>query len=138
NDNVVDLYSASPEIDEGKNTARAFMHDVWLCGPGGRRTRLRALVDDGALVGAMCERLYKLHARELGDLRASGRVLRMANGARVRSSGRWSGSMVIGRTSVCVEVEVFPSDGDWELLLGKPILQQLHASHDYATDTITI
>ena len=34
--------------------------------------------------------------------------------------------------------EVFPSGGRWSLLIGKLLLKQLRAIHDYGTDTIKL
>ena len=34
--------------------------------------------------------------------------------------------------------EVFPSDGRWSLLIGKPLLKQLRVVHDYEMDTIKL
>ena len=62
----------------------------------------------------------------------------MADGARVVSEGCWIGSVTLGGRTVEAGFEVFPSGGGWSLLVGKSLLHQFGAVHDYRDDTISI
>src|ERR1700727_2008530 len=62
----------------------------------------------------------------------------MANTAGLPSRGRWIGDVKLGNTQKRATFEVFPSGGCWSLLMGKPILQQLGAIHNYKDDTLRI
>ncbi|KAG1802189.1 uncharacterized protein HD556DRAFT_1221733, partial [Suillus plorans] len=62
----------------------------------------------------------------------------MANGVEVPSHGVWTGTFQWNRAKVRTSFEVFDSGGLWNLLIGKPLLEQLQAMHDYANDTIII
>ncbi|KAJ7107510.1 hypothetical protein C8R44DRAFT_591499, partial [Mycena epipterygia] len=107
-------------------------------GPRGERVRIRALVDNGALVNMMCIEMYDAVKHRIGGLRRSGRTLHMANGALVPSRGFWEGWIGFGGARVKTAFEVFPSGGSWSFLFGKPLLEQFGASHNYATDIIQI
>ncbi|KAK0207418.1 hypothetical protein IW262DRAFT_1247410, partial [Armillaria fumosa] len=117
---------------------KPFMQLVMLDGPQGEVVRLPASVDDGALVGIMCARVYDEVAHRLGALRLSFKKLHMANGALVPSRGSWEGIMTFGPAKAKVVFEVFASSGSWSFLFGKPVLEQFQAVHDYVNDTISI
>ncbi|KAJ6557757.1 hypothetical protein B0H19DRAFT_857309, partial [Mycena capillaripes] len=104
----------------------------------GELVKIRALVDDGAMVNAMCMRMYEAVKHRLGELQRSGRTLRMANGTLIPSRGYWVGYIRFGGARVHTAFEVFPSGGSWSFLFGKPMLEQLGALHDYAADTIAV
>lgn len=60
----------------------------------------------------------------------------MANGAEVPSHRVWTGTFQWNKAKVRTSFEVF--NGIWNVLIGKPLLEQLQAKHDYGTDTILI
>ncbi|KAG2743018.1 hypothetical protein P692DRAFT_201662687, partial [Suillus brevipes Sb2] len=64
--------------------------------------------------------------------------LRMADGSEVPSQGIWTGTFQWNKAKIRTSFEVLDSGGIWSMLIGKPLLEQLEATHDYATDTITI
>ncbi|TFK18540.1 hypothetical protein FA15DRAFT_549198, partial [Coprinopsis marcescibilis] len=74
----------------------------------------------------------------LGALQVSKCQMRMADGSIVPSKGVWAGKADVGGAEVCVRLEVFDSRGNWEMLVGKPMLRQLKAVQDYAGDVVTI
>ncbi|KAK0470677.1 hypothetical protein IW261DRAFT_1294660, partial [Armillaria novae-zelandiae] len=117
---------------------KPFMQLIMLDGPLGEVVRLPASVDDGALVGIMCARVYDRAAHRLGALRPSFKKLRMANGVLVPSRGSWEGTMTFGPAKAKVVFEVFASSGGWSFLFGKPLLEQFQAVHDYVDDTISV
>ncbi|KAG2045923.1 hypothetical protein BDR06DRAFT_832512, partial [Suillus hirtellus] len=62
----------------------------------------------------------------------------MANDNEVPSHGVWTGMFQWNKAKVCTLFEVFDSGGTWNVLTGKPLLEQLQAKHDYTNDTISI
>ncbi|KAJ6484849.1 hypothetical protein C8R45DRAFT_904026, partial [Mycena sanguinolenta] len=135
---VIDLYAVGIGENEPKRASVPFICEIEVEGPRGERERIRALEDDGAMVNAMCTGLYSVVRHRIGELRQSGRTLRMANGALVPSIGYWEGYIHFGGVRVQAGFEVFPSGGSWSFLFGKPLLESFGAVHDYATDTITV
>ncbi|KAF8437658.1 hypothetical protein L210DRAFT_3363823, partial [Boletus edulis BED1] len=119
-------------------TSQPFRTIACLRGPRGERVRFLATVDNGAMINALDARTYEKIAGRLNQLSPSRRTLRMADGSLVRSLGVWSGAFEWGCTHCQTTFEVFPSGGSWRMLIGKPLLEQLRAVHDYEHDTITI
>jgi hypothetical protein len=62
----------------------------------------------------------------------------MADGTLVPSMGTWTGNLDWNDVRVRTTFEVFPSGGSWTVLIGKPLLKDLDATHAYGTDTITV
>ncbi|KAG1879698.1 hypothetical protein C8R48DRAFT_589180, partial [Suillus tomentosus] len=62
----------------------------------------------------------------------------MANRSEVPSHGIWTGIFQWNKVKVRTSFEVFDSRGAWSLLIGKPLLEQLQAVHNYTNDTIMI
>ncbi|KAJ7432600.1 hypothetical protein B0H11DRAFT_2260315 [Mycena galericulata] len=134
---IVDLYAVG--IEEWPRRASVpFICGIEVEGPQGELERIRALEDDGAMVNVMCTLLYEAIKHRIGTLQRSGKILRMANGTLVPSTGYWEGYIRFGGARVWACFEVFPSGGSWSFLFGKPLLESFGAVHDYATDTITV
>ena len=62
----------------------------------------------------------------------------MANGSIVQSEATWTGTINISDVEATGSFEVFNSAGGWSFLFGKPLLRAFRATHDYATDDVTI
>jgi hypothetical protein len=62
----------------------------------------------------------------------------MADGFLVPSSGVWTGTFTWGPVQVHMNFKVFPSGRSWWMLIGKLLLEQVSAVHDYSTDTILL
>ncbi|KAF8836078.1 hypothetical protein BDN67DRAFT_866673, partial [Paxillus ammoniavirescens] len=107
-----------------------------LRGPQGEQVRFLAIVDNGAMINTIDTAAHQRIARRLAPLSPSSRTLRMADGTLVPSLGVWSGMLEWGPTQILTTFEVFPSGGSWCMLIGKPLLEQLMAVHDYGTDFI--
>lgn len=135
-----DLYSIdlSPHTKPLPNSpgtvGKPFIQFVALHGPQGEIVRLKALVDDGAMVNVMDEKVWRRVGHRLGSLRTSNRQLRMANGALTVSTGSWDGTVTVGGAEVQTSFEVLPSGGAWSFLFGKPLLVALEALHKYSAD----
>ncbi|KAI6011806.1 hypothetical protein PISMIDRAFT_74643, partial [Pisolithus microcarpus 441] len=105
-------------------------------GPHGERVRFLAMVDNGAMINAIDTETYHRVQRRMNTLSPSQRTLRMADGSLTASSGTWTGTLQWGAAKVQTLFEVFPSKGSWKMLIGKPLLDQLWAIHDYGKDSI--
>ncbi|KAL1693536.1 hypothetical protein GGG16DRAFT_48927, partial [Schizophyllum commune] len=132
---IVDLYGVGGP--ESRRTT-PFACSVEFEGPRGEVVRAMAMKDDGAQVAAMDSVYYEERRHRLGPLRPSTKRLRMANGHVMSSEGRWEGMMRVAGARTLVAFEVFPSGGNWQFLLGKPLLESLRVIHDYASDTVRI
>ncbi|KAI6011466.1 hypothetical protein PISMIDRAFT_119924 [Pisolithus microcarpus 441] len=97
-----------------------------------------AMVDNGAMINAIDTAMYHRVQERMNSLRPSRRMLRMADGSLVPSSGAWSGMLQWGASNTQATFEVFPSQGSWKMLIGKLLLDQLRAIHYYVKDSIQI
>ncbi|KZP25628.1 hypothetical protein FIBSPDRAFT_673083, partial [Athelia psychrophila] len=113
-----------------------YMHMVHLHGPRGEIVRVRAVVDNGTMCGAIDSAFFEGVSGRLSKLEPSRRILRMANGAIVPSRGIWKGVTEFGGVRRGASFEVFPSGGAWAMLFGKPMLEGFSMLHDYRTDVI--
>ena len=122
NDNSACIYSVCEE--EAKHqTASPFITSVHLRHKQtGQAVHVKGLIDSGAMVNVMDSALWNVIWVHLQPAMPSTRVLRMANGAHVQSNGRWRGTFQFGDVMVESEFEIFPSEGAWSLLVGKPML----------------
>ncbi|KZP03969.1 hypothetical protein FIBSPDRAFT_733567, partial [Athelia psychrophila] len=135
---MFDLYAvgADSERRETPRSSVPFVQWVGLQGPRGEIARVKAVVDDGAMCGAIDSGVFGKIAARLEPLAPSGRVLRMANGAKVPSQGVWKGKVDIGGVQRQGQFEVFPSGGAWSMLFGKPLLEEFGMLHDYRTNEV--
>ena len=108
-----------------------------LQGPRGERVRFLAIVDNGAMINAIDATAYQRTAHRLNLLSPSSQKLRMANGSVISSTGR-AGTLEWGLITTHTTFKVFPSGGSWQMLIGKPLLEQVKATQDYSTDSISI
>jgi hypothetical protein len=139
---VVDLYLAGhpqtlkTQLESGESVP--FMHQIILHGPQGELIRVKALFDDGAMVGVMCASIFNQIKHRLHNWTTSSKNLRMANGNIVKSIAKWSGTVEINSIKAQCSFEVFDSAGSWGFLFGKPMLKAFKAIHDYTSDTVKI
>jgi hypothetical protein len=54
------------------------------------------------------------------------------------SAENYGGTISWGPINIQTAFEVFPSGGLWRMLIGKPLLEQVHAIHDYSSDAILL
>ncbi|KAK7040682.1 hypothetical protein VNI00_009588 [Paramarasmius palmivorus] len=99
---------------------------------------VRASVDDGAMVPAIDEAVYREMKDKIGGWRPSSKWFRVANGALVPGVASWTGKVRIKGVEVIGTFEVFDSGGSWKILFGKPLLKQFRAIHDYEEDSIKV
>ncbi|KAG2050051.1 hypothetical protein BDR06DRAFT_892670, partial [Suillus hirtellus] len=115
-----------------------FMHQIILHGPQGELTRVKALFDDGTMVGVMCASIFNQIKHRLNNWMTSSKNLRMANRNIVKSIAKWSGTVEINSIKAQCGFKVFDSAGSWGFLFGKPMLKAFKVIHDYTSDTIKI
>jgi len=136
---VVDVYTLDESGKPKKtDTSSPFQTVACLRGPKGECVRFLAMVDNGAMINAIDSEAHGRIARRLSPLQPSNRTLRMADGSLVPSSGLWTGTFEWGPARVETSFEVFPSGGSWQMLVGKPLLEQTRAIQEYGTDTILL
>ena len=139
NNQVTDVYLLD---DLGKpiiaRTSNPFLMVLTLHGPNREQVRFLAVVDNGAMINAIDTAAFQCIARRLNPLSPSARKLRMANGSVVSSTGTWAGKLKWGPLTTHTTFEVFLSGGSWRMLIGKPLLEQVKATHDYSTDSISL
>ena len=82
--------------------------------------------------------MFKKVKHRLGTPLPSSQLLRVANGAIIKSEGRWKGKVEMNGISTDVVFEVFDSGRKWDFLFGKTLLETFKATHDYEKDEITI
>ena len=111
NESVVDLYIA--DLTEKIEKTIPLTHMVGLKGEKGITTNIKGLFNDGAMVNLLCKSIYTSMWSILGNLLPSSCILRMVNGSRIPSAGRWVGDVHLGTQMVKSSFEVFPSGGGW-------------------------
>ncbi|KAF7329734.1 Retrotransposon-like family member [Mycena kentingensis (nom. inval.)] len=119
-------------------SCKPFVAWVVLLGEGGERCRVKALFDGGALVGAIDSVVFSKIRHRLGGISQPTRRLRMANGTIVNSEAHWEGVVELAGSRETCELEVFPSKGGWDMLLGKPLLELLGVKHDFKRDVVVV
>ena len=90
------------------------------------------------MINAVDTDTYNRVAQRLITLQPSNRTLCMADGSLVPSLGIWRGAFEWDPVQVDTTFKVFPSGASWQMLVGKPLLEQVRAVQDYSTDTIQL
>ena len=118
--------------------SRPFLQRVQLIGPSGYPVRATGQVDDGAMRNCISQERWKRYGHCLSELQPTTTKIKVANGAKLTPSGRWFGTVRVGNVGAESWFEVFDSHGAFDVILGKPWLQQVRARHDYESDTLVI
>ncbi|KAG2337908.1 hypothetical protein BDR05DRAFT_894534, partial [Suillus weaverae] len=136
---MVDLHAISDnESLSHTPESTPFVMQAILYGPGAKTSCFQANVDDGAMVNVIDLKAFMKASQNLEKLTQSTCILPMVNGSEVPSHGVWTGTFQWKKAKVRTSFKVFDSGGVWNMLIGKPLLEQLQATHDYANDTIII
>src|SRR6266481_590257 len=72
------------------------------------------------------------------ELKPSKVTLSVADNHRIASEGMWTGTVNVARTATTQSLEVFESNGAFQVILGKLWLHSIQAIHRYDMDEITI
>lgn len=124
NDTVF-LYSVEP-IVRSLHKSQPFIYHVTIRNLNtGTATRVKGLIDDGAMVNVVDADLWPQLVKQMENTHTFMCNLRMANGNIVTSQGRWEGKFDFDGVSVRSSFELFPSKGTWSFLIGKPMLEAL-------------
>jgi hypothetical protein len=132
--NMVNLYTVGGDAE----TAQPFVHEVQLLGPNGEVVRVRATINDGAMICTMSKTIFKQVRHRLGSWQPSKQTLHMANGTQVALEAKWMETIELEGIQTTGTFEVFDSTGGWSFLLGKPLLKSFQAHHDYERDEIQV
>lgn len=117
---------------------KPFRQRIKLAGASKYPVRATALVDDGAMRNCISTRMWQAYGHCLGSLTPTTLRVSVANNQTVPIDGLWHGEVDIGGTTSEANFVVFNCNGAFDIILGKPWLTSVKASHDYATDTLII
>ncbi|KAK1221910.1 hypothetical protein PQX77_015269 [Marasmius sp. AFHP31] len=94
--------------------------------------------DDGAMVVGLSTKVYGAVKDRISGWGQSRMWMRMADGALVPGVANWEGTVRVKGLEMKTTVEVFDSGGQWDLLVGKPLLEKFKAVHDYAKGELVL
>jgi transposase InsO family protein len=126
------------QLNGGRKKEKPFTHEISIHDKEGNAIRASALFDGGAMVGAISLGIWHHIKGKLSSWGPSTTRLRMANGVIILSHARWEGTVEIEGIRNRVTMEVFDSQGAWEVLFGKPLLNKFRAIHDFHEDRVSI
>ncbi|KAJ6506516.1 hypothetical protein C8R45DRAFT_773390, partial [Mycena sanguinolenta] len=115
-----------------------FYQRVQLVGQEGTKVRLTAQVDNGAMWNCISLARWKTYGHCLDRAIPSKTRLGVASGNKITPFGRWWGEVSVGGVSASAWFEIFECGNAFDILLGKPWLHSVRASHNYETDEISI
>ncbi|KAH8824618.1 hypothetical protein DL96DRAFT_1433077, partial [Flagelloscypha sp. PMI_526] len=121
NSDVFDLYSVSTRVATAQ-ASTPFVQNI-MFHSGGSRFETRCLVDHGAMTGGIRLSFWEKMKDTMEGWTTTDVVLRMVNGAREKSRARWVGTVSMGGFKAQGCFEVFDSSDEWDILVGKPLLQ---------------
>ncbi|KAJ6571328.1 hypothetical protein B0H19DRAFT_869195, partial [Mycena capillaripes] len=96
------------------------------------------VVRHGARVGTIDKVFFLSKAPRLGTMLAPTKMLRMADGTKVQTYGRWIGEVEIEGICIRGVFEIFDSCGGWKVLFGKPLQAAIGAVHNVKDDIVVI
>lgn len=134
---VTDLHVVSEPRSQTAES-KLFVIQVILYGPGAMTSCFQANIDDGAMVNVINLKTFKKAIKHLRKFTHLTHILHMADASEVKSQGLWTGTFQWSKVKIRTSFEVINSKEDWSMLIGKSLLEQLGAMHDYTTDTIII
>lgn len=117
---------------------KPFRQRIQLRGPSQYPVRATAQVDDGAMRNCIGLHIWIAYGHCLGELTPTALRVSVANNKIIQCAGLWSGEVNIGGTISYTHFVVFDCDGAFDVILGKPWLNEVNAMHNYRTDTIVI
>lgn len=123
--------------DKTKRSA-PFLQRIQLVAPDGYPVRATGQVDDGAMRNCISKKRWEQYGHCLSPLSPSTIRISVASGQILKPIGRWHGTVRVGHVSASSWFEVFDSGGAFDVILGKPWLEQVDAVHRYRTDTLEI
>ncbi|QRV80063.1 Retrovirus-related Pol polyprotein from transposon [Ceratobasidium sp. AG-Ba] len=144
---IVDSYVAAPEVvdlyeifEKNKYKENPFRIRAQIAHGSNAENGLdaRATVDGGAMLCVMDRTYWSMVEGELGELAKSPIICRMANGSCTPSIGRGNAFVCVGGQWHHIEFEVLDSQGNYDILLGKPWLRAAGAAQVFVKDTLII
>jgi len=129
---ILSMATADPD-----SRTKPFLQRIQLQGPKGVIVRATGQVDDGAMRNCMSKTRWEHYGHCLELIEPSSTWIKVANDARIKSLGRWTGNVKVGGIQAESSFEIFDCKNAFDVILGKPWLKKVRAIHDYSTDTIT-
>lgn len=115
-----------------------FLQCIHLMGPRNYSVQATGQVDDGAMKNCISKKHWDWYGHCLSSLHPSTTQIKVANGSKLKPLGRWFGTIRVGSVSASSWFKVFDSHGAFDIILGKPWLKQVKATHDYGSDQLSI
>ena len=84
--------------------------------------RATGQVDDGAMRNCISKTRWDRYGHCLEPMEPSGTWIKVANDARIKSLGRWTGKVKVGGIEAESSFKVFDCKGAFDVILGKPWL----------------
>ncbi|KAF5384125.1 hypothetical protein D9615_003277 [Tricholomella constricta] len=121
--------------DNNQPKSKPFMQRIQLVGPD-QVVRATGQIDDGAMRDCISKKRWMHYGHCLTPLQPSRTRIGVANGAKLKAMGTWTGTVRVGGTEAETTFEVFDCSDAFDVILGKPWLRHVRALHDYVTDEI--
>ncbi|KAH7880773.1 uncharacterized protein C8R40DRAFT_1032882, partial [Lentinula edodes] len=135
-DDIIDIFSIESDVS---CSSIPKVVSITLKDSEGRAEEVEvALMDGGAMVAGLDERLYERVKDQISGWEPSTKRLRMANGTVIRAKVQWRGKVLFQGSEVDGILQVFNSGGSWDVLFGKPLLQAFGVVHDFGNDSVVI
>src|SRR6266481_6673108 len=99
---------------------------------------MHTVIDGRAMKNTMCASKWHTQRHRLTELSLSKVTLSVADNHQIPSQGQWTSVIDVAGTETTQSLEVFDSNGAFQVILGKPWLHHVQAMHKYETDEITI
>jgi hypothetical protein len=115
-----------------------FLQHIQLTGPDGSVVQATGQIDDGAMRNCISKRRWDTYGHCLSTLSPTTTRISVANNAEIIPIGQWFGQITICGIGTHSWFEVFESHGAFDIILGKPWLHQIKATHDYGNDQLRI
>ncbi|KAF8685482.1 hypothetical protein RHS04_00782 [Rhizoctonia solani] len=113
-----------------------FQQWTYLTADKNHAVKTRGTIDAGSQANVLDAALWAANESNLGPLKPSQTLLRVADGKASQCLGQWSGQVKLAGQTLRSNFEVFDSGGAFEVLLGKPWLTQVKATQSFVDDTL--
>ena len=115
-----------------------FLQRIHLMGPGDYSVQATDQVDGSAVKNCISKECWDRYGHCLSALHPSTTHIKVTYGSKLKPLSRWFGTIWVGSISMASWFEVFNSHGAFDVILGKPWLKQVKATHNYGTDQLSI
>ena len=121
-----------------KEHSLLFLQCVYLMGPGNYSVQATDQVGDRAMRNCISKECWDQYSHCLPALHPSSTHIKVTNSTKLKLLGKWFGTIHVSGVSAASWFEVFDSHRAFDVILGKPWLTQVKATHNYGTDQLFI